>query len=56
MAIEHAKIPGVGEIAGSFHGKSSKQSLQMLLSSASLNVPQNAQLRGARKSIKLIDK
>ena len=56
MAIEHSKIPGVGETAGSFQGKSSKQSLQMLLSPWSLKVPQKTQLRGARKSIRLTDK
>jgi hypothetical protein len=56
MAIEHSNIPGAGDLAGRFHGRSSKQAPQMLLSPASLKVPQKAQLGGARKSIKLTDK
>jgi len=56
MAIEHSNVPGVDETAGSFHGRSSKQAPQMLLSPGSQKVPQKTQLRGARKSMKLTDK
>jgi len=46
-------MPGVGETAGSFQGRSLKQATQMLFSPGSLKVPQNTQLRGAKKSIRL---
>jgi len=53
MAIEHSNIPGASVVAGTFQGRSSKQAMQMLLSSASLGVPQKTQLGGAKKSIRL---
>jgi hypothetical protein len=56
MAIERSNIPGVGEIAGSFQGRSKKHAAQMLLSSVSQKLPQKTQLRGARKSIRFTDK